>query len=45
MIADIISIKKFNRILTEQLIKDRKLNIYLVFVTKVILKIQQITLL
>ena len=34
MIADMISNKKLNPIVTESFIRDRKLNIYLVFITK-----------
>ena len=34
MIADMISNKKLNPVVTESFIRDRKLNIYLVFITK-----------
>ena len=34
MIVDIISNKKFNSVVTELFIRGRKLNIYLVFITK-----------
>ena len=34
MIADMISNKKLNPVVTESFIRDRKLNIFLVFITK-----------
>ena len=34
MIADMISNKKLNPVVTESFIRDRKLNIYLVFIKK-----------
>ena len=34
MIADMISNKKINPVVTESFIRDRKLNTYLIFITK-----------
>ena len=41
MIADMISNKKLNPVVTESFIRDRKLNIYLVFITKSYLAVQK----
>ena len=41
MIADMISNKKLNPEVTESFLRDRKLNIYLVFITKSYLAVQK----
>ena len=41
MIADMINNKKVNFIVTELFIRDRKLNIYIVFITQSYFKVQK----